>query len=257
MNTKERTQPDQLCTTEKAAETVAANLQPSKTNSGTSPDDFKYPIPAQPAYVKEIELAVVEAPPAVFSEQARPRGRKTNASAAIAEEIGESEGEEETGGNKKRSKRKASPKTRAAPKRKAPKAKASPKRKAQAKPKAKARAKAKQTRQSKGGNGKQTPANNKAKQKPKTARAIRMAATDDTGSSLPKSTQLPFDDAVLAPPHLRDNNVYSNAYRKALKANGGDLEDAKIVARKASALFREYGAVRSAWTGSFRPKKVS
>ena len=260
-NTQESTAPKtaQLCTTERATEPVAANQSESKTKSTTNPDDYKYPIPAPPAYVKEVELAVDAAPPAVFSEQARPRGRKSKASASIAEEIGDTEGGEETGESKDRSKRKALPKTKAAAKPKF------------GKPKAKARAKAKQTKKPQENKRnetkkpqenkrKQTGKNNKAKQKPKTARAIRMAATDD-GKTLPKSpkpTKLPFDDAVLAPPHLKDNNVYSNSYRKALKDNGGDLEEAKIIARKASALFREYGAVRSAWTGSFRPpKKVS
>ena len=67
MNTQESTTPKtvQLCTTERTAETVAANQSPSETKSTNNPDEYSYPIPAPPAYVKEVELAVVAAPPSV------------------------------------------------------------------------------------------------------------------------------------------------------------------------------------------------
>ena len=266
--------------------------QPPKLPSGASvtvevlekndDGEYKYKVPEQPPFASDIAKAVSTAPPADFGKQAKPRGRKPNnaVSQAIDDEVGEPAGDAEDDENadndddEKSRKRQRS--TQKCPNVRRPRAKATPKAKAKAaaaksgakKPRAKAACKApkakaknaakpKQTRGRKGSKASKDPASADDEPKPKkrpTSRAIRMSATDnaeapkksDSAGTVPK-------DAVPAPSHIHANNVYSNAYRKAMKESN-DKDVARDIGRKATALFRDHGMLRPVWVGNFYKK---
>ena len=226
----------------------------------TKPADYKYPTPAQPSFVEEVQKHVATAAPPNFSKQAKPRGRKSKVSQAIAKEVGGDENNDEDGGKPVKPKRKATPSVRAPRTKKTltTQTKASVAKKGKGKGKG-----------SKAKGSKDSPAtrkrgshNTKDTEKPKkarTSRAIRMSATHpdpiataQVTNGVPKGVP---KDAEPAPPHITSNNVYSNAYRKALAGNGGDTEAARGIAREASALWTKHRMVRSEWTGVFRPPK--
>ena len=70
-----------------------------------------------------------------------------------------------------------------------------------------------------------------------------------------------FEGAYCPPPHVTAGHVYSNAYRKSLKLNGGDKDKAKVDAKKASRVFQDHGLVSPLMCGKFaaqpRTKKVT
>ena len=227
----------------------------------------KYPVPEKPSFAKEIAETVSSAAPPDLSNQGKPRGRKSQASKAIAQELGDAS-DEETIEDKSKIARKGKPATK--PKSKTAKGrgrgKATPKRIAKPTPKAKGKAnpRGNKTQPSKSRTGrKDTKSDDEPKAKrPRTARAIRMAATDDsamsamsTGGALGMGSSDIPKDAQPAPSHVSLNNVYSNTYRKYLASKPDDKEGARTVAKKATALFREHGMVRPVWTGTFQKKK--
>ena len=55
------------------------------------------------------------------------------------------------------------------------------------------------------------------------------------------------------PPHVNAGGVYSNAYRKAL-AEKKPLEEAKVHAKKASAIFQKFRVVTPEMCGKFMAK---
>lgn len=229
--------------------------------------EYKYPLPEKPPFATEIKETLSTAAPPDLSNQGKPRGRKSHASKAIAQELGDAS-DEETNGDESKTARKGKPATKAKSKTAKGKGrgKATPNRMAKPTPKAKAKAspRGNKTKPNKSRTGrKETKADDEPKtKKARTARAIRMAATDDSamsamstgGASRMGSSDIP-NDAQPAPSHVSLNNVYSNTYRKYLASKPDDKEGARTVAKKATALFREHGMVRPVWTGTFQKKK--
>ena len=229
--------------------------------------EYKYPLPEKPPFATEIKETLSTAAPPDLSNQGKPRGRKSHASKAIAQELGDAS-DEETNGDESKTARKGKPATKAKSKTAKGKGrgKATPNRMAKPTPKAKAKAspRGNKSNPSKSRTGrKETKADDEPKtKKARTARAIRMAATDDSamsamstgGASGMGSSDIP-NDAQPAPSHVSLNNVYSNTYRKYLASKPDDKEGARTVAKKATALFREHGMVRPVWTGTFQKKK--
>ena len=229
--------------------------------------EYKYPLPEKPPFATEIKETLSTAAPPDLSNQGKPRGRKSHASKAIAQELGDAS-DEETNGDESKTARKGKPATKAKSKTAKGKGrgKATPNRMAKPTPKAKAKAspRGNKSKPSKSRTGrKETKADDEPKtKKARTARAIRMAATDDSamsamstgGASRMGSSDIP-NDAQPAPSHVSLNNVYSNTYRKYLASKPDDKEGARTVAKKATALFREHGMVRPVWTGTFQKKK--
>ena len=229
--------------------------------------EYKYPLPEKPPFATEIKETLSTAVPPDLSNQGKPRGRKSHASKAIAQELGDAS-DEETNGDESKTARKGKPATKAKSKTTKGKGrgKATPNRMAKPKPKAKAKAdpRGNKTKPSKSRTGrKETKADDEPRtKKARTARAIRMAATDDSaisamstgGASGMGSSDIP-NDAQPAPSHVSLNNVYSNTYRKYLASKPDDKEGARSVAKKATALFREHGMVRPVWIGTFQKKK--
>ena len=229
--------------------------------------EYKYPLPEKPPFATEIKETLSTAAPPDLSNQGKPRGRKSHASKAIAQELGDAS-DEETNGDESKTARKGKPATKAKSKTAKGKGrgKATPNRMAKPTPKAKAKAspRGNKTKPNKSRTGrKETKADDEPKtKKARTARAIRMAATDDSamsamstgGASGMGSSDIP-NDAQPAPSHVSLNNVYSNTYRKYLASKPDDKEGARTVAKKATALFREHGMVRPVWTGTFQKKK--
>jgi hypothetical protein len=265
--------------------------QPPKLPSGASltvavPEkkedgEYKYKVPEKPPFASDIAKAVSTAPPPDFSKQAKPRGRKpTNAvSKAIDDEVGEPAGDDEDDENdehahdeKPRKRQKTAPNR---PNVRRPRAKATPKAKAKAaaksgakKPQAKAASKASKTKANAAAKTKPTrgrkgstaskdtvSADDEPKpKKPRTSRAIRMSATDNAEApAKSNSAGTVPKDAVPAPSHIHANNVYSNAYRKAM-AETKDKAVAREIARKATAFFRQHAMLRPVWTGNFYKK---
>ena len=70
-----------------------------------------------------------------------------------------------------------------------------------------------------------------------------------------------LEGAYCPPPHVTAGHVYSNAYRKSMKLNGGDKDKAKVDAKKASRIFQDHGLVSPLLCGKFaaqpRTKKVT
>ena len=229
--------------------------------------EYKYPLPEKPPFATEIKETLSTAAPPDLSNQGKPCGRKSHASKAIAQELGDAS-DEETNADESKTARKGKPATKAKSKTAKGKGrgKATPNRMAKPTPKAKAKAspRGNKSKPSKSRTGrKETKADDEPKtKKARTARAIRMAATDDSamsamstgGASRMGSSDIP-NDAQPAPSHVSLNNVYSNTYRKYLASKPDDKEGARTVAKKATALFREHGMVRPVWTGTFQKKK--
>ena len=225
----------------------------SPTHGEHGNGEQKYHVPEKPPFANEVAKRVSEASVPDFSKQGKPRGRKTQTSQAIADEVGGESDEEKP----IKPKKKPSPKTAAAKATcKKSKAAAKPKAKAKSRSKKPSHVKSPKTRKSKSSKEDDETSRPKKKQN---SRAVRMAATDNkdeptTPSGSGASSDIPAD-ARPAPPHITTNNVYSNAYRHALKMTPGDVKGAKETARKATAFFRQHGMLRSAWVGTFRNKK--
>lgn len=227
-------------------------------NTNKTQPDYKYPNPDQPSFVAEVKKYVATAEPPNFSQQAKPRGRKSQVCKAIAGEIGEDEkGDDGDGDGEKpppKRKRKATPVTVRAPRTRKTVAKKDKGKETGKGSRSKAKGSKESTAKSKRGNQKTNT--NKRNEKPRTSRAIRMPATHPGPIAAAQVSKDVPKDAEPAPPHITSNNVYSNAYRKALAGNKGDTEAARATAREASALFSKHRMVRSEWTGVFRPKKT-
>ena len=83
--------------------------------------------------------------------------------------------------------------------------------------------------------------------KPRETRAKRSpAACHDADVSFPK-------DGVEPPSHVNSNKVYSNAYRKEMKASS-NKDKAREIGRLASAQLAVHGVVSKSLVGSFRSK---
>ena len=255
------------CSKQVTTAVTDATTEPNHDTKTGDSKDYKYPVSEKPPFVEDIAANVATQAMPVFEKQGKPRGRKkgTKQSQAIADELGEEVQQTEVDGESGKSKSKRKP---AAAKGRATKISPAAKTKAMAKAKAKTKPRtAKKTdtagkTSSKSSSSKRraTPCeDDESLTKPKkraTSRAIRMSATADnthvTGASTATSTEPIPADAIKPPAGIHGNNVYSNAYRKALKTN--TLEESKKIAGMASALFRKHGLIRPMWQGEFKKK---
>ena len=74
--------------------------------------EYKYPLPEKPPFATEIKETLSTAAPPDLSNQGKPRGRKSHASKAIAQGLGDAS-DEETNGDESKTARKGKPATKA------------------------------------------------------------------------------------------------------------------------------------------------
>lgn len=199
----------------------------------------KYPLPAEPSYMKEIQQEVQGSEPPVFSEQGqasgKTRGRKPKAKSAPKAKASAKARARATGKNVEKAKAMVGASKAKSPK--ASKAKAAPKRKTTPKPKQKAVRGAASTAS------------------PSAASAPSRSPMPD--ASAPKRPRKPTDAAEeerIPPSHVTHNHIYASAYRKALAGNeNNDKEFARKQAAAAVQHFKLRGTVNEL-CGQFRSK---
>ena len=226
--------------------------------AGAVQDDvYKYPLSAEPPYMKEIQQEVQGSEPPVFSEQGqatgKTRGRKPRAKATPKAKA------------KAKARAKATAKVKAkarvrASKAQSPKAKAAPKKKAAPMPKQKADRSAASAASRAAASAPSTDAaeeeripKKKAAPKPK-QKADRSAAPAASRAAASAPSTDAAEEERVPPSHVTHNHIYSSAYRKALAGNN---KDDKEFARKQAAAAVEHFKLRGTVNelcGQFRPK---
>ena len=100
-----------------------------------------------------------------------------------------------------------------------------------------------------------------AKAAPPAAEAVQKQApakpapnAADDQMPLPSLAEVQARGALVPPDHVTTNNIYSNAYRTSMKKTN-DKEEAKKLARHATAIFKEYGVAVPDLCGTFRATK--
>ena len=100
-----------------------------------------------------------------------------------------------------------------------------------------------------------------AKAAPPAAEAVQKQApakpapnAADDQMPLPSLAEVQARGAFVPPDHVTTNNIYSNAYRTSMKKTN-DKEEAKKLARHATAIFKEYGVAVPDLCGTFRATK--